>query len=480
MSAMPTLPRPLRAWRPGRATVLGGVVAAVLAAVPVAVLPVPAAPAPAGFVPGSPGVGDRLLPAAGNGGYDVGHYDLTLAYDPATRHLDGRAAITATATVGLSRFDLDLRGFDVAGVSVDGRIARWRRDGQELVVTPAAGLPAGHVFTTVVRYAGTPEVITDPDGSVEGWVSTVDGAFVVGQPQGSPGWYPANDTPGDKATFDFRVTVPAGTTVVANGVLAGAATAAGRTTFTWRERDPMAPYLATATLGRFDLTRSRLADGTPVYLAVDPAVPDTGVLARVPAMLDFYAAAFGPYPFSAAGAVVDDAPGVGYSLEAQTHPVFDRMPDEETLAHELAHTWFGDSVTPTRWPDIWLSEGFATWAQWLWSERAGGPSAHTRFATLYRVPAGDAFWGLPPADPGTAAHLFDDAVYDRGAMTLQALREKVGEQTFRAILRAWVSSHRHGGADTAAFVALAERVSGRDLGTFFDVWLYRPARPVDW
>ncbi|HEX3201249.1 MAG TPA: M1 family peptidase, partial [Actinomycetes bacterium] len=183
-----------------------------------------------GFTPGSPGLGDPFFPLAGNGGYDVAHYTLRLRYDPATRHLDGAATIRAVATQDLSRFDLDLRGFRISRLSVNGRAASFTRHGQELAVTPAKGLPAGRPFRVVVHYAGVPAVITDPDESIEGWVPTDDGAFVVNEPQGSPGWYPVNDNPQDKATYTFRVTVPRGLTVMANGVLASRTSAGGRTT----------------------------------------------------------------------------------------------------------------------------------------------------------------------------------------------------------------------------------------------------------
>jgi aminopeptidase N len=448
----------------------------------VAVLAV-AAPAGAAdrFTPGSPGLGDPFFPLAGNGGYDVAHYELRLRYDPATRHLDGSATIRAVATQDLSRFDLDLRGFRISRLSVNGRAASFTRDGQELMITPAAGLPAGRSFTVVVDYAGVPAVITDPDESIEGWVPTDDGAFVVGEPQGSPGWYPVNDNPQDKATYSFRVTVPEGLTVMANGVLVSQASSGGRSTWVWREGLPMAPYLATATLGRFDLTRYRLSDGLPVYIAIDPTLSTTSVLKKLPAIVEFYSSIYGPYPFDAVGAIVDDAKQVGYSLETQTKPVFDRPPNEATLAHELSHMWYGDSVTLRRWPDIWLHEGFATWSEWIWSEHQGRKSAHQNFKTLYNTPAQDtAFWTPPPARPGSPVNLFDGTIYDRGAMTLQALREKVGDRVFFRILRDWAAQHRYGNGTTAQFIALAERDSGIGLRQFFNVWLFQPEKPTSW
>ena len=432
------------------------------------------------FTPGSRGLGDPFFPDAGNGGYNVSNYLLDLSYEPGTNRLAGTATITATATQNLSRFDLDLRGFGISRLDVDGRSATFTRDGQELIITPRSGIRAGTSFTVVVGYSGTPSVVTDPDDSIEGWVPTDDGAFVVGEPQGSPAWYPANDNPRDKATYDFRVSVPAGLTVMANGVLLSRVTSGGRTLWVWRETDRMAPYLATATLGRFDLTISS-AGGVPSYVAVDPQLSNGNVLRKLPEIVDFYASIYGAYPFNAVGSVVDSARVVGYSLETQTKPVYDRMPDEATLAHELSHMWFGDSVTLTEWPDIWLHEGFATWSEWIWSEHKGNSSAHQIFEHEYNTPAQQTwFWTPPPGDPGSAVFMFNGTIYTRGAMTLQALREKVGDIVFFQIMRRWAADNRYGNVTTAQFIALSEQLSGRNLDNFFDVWLYDPDKPVTW
>ena len=157
------------------------------------------------------------------------------------------------------------------------------------------------------------------------------------------------------------------------------------------------------------------------------------------------------------------------------------MPDEATLAHELSHMWFGDSVTLTEWPDIWLHEGFATWSEWIWSEHSGQRSAHQAFEHYYNTPPQDfRFWTPPPGDPGTAVFLFNGTIYLRGAMTLQALREKVGEMAFFQIMRQWATENRYGNVTTAEFIALSEQLSGQDLDNFFHVWLYEPDKPVTW
>ena len=311
---------------------------------------------------------------------------------------------------------------------------------------------------------------------------TADGAFVVNEPQGSPGWYPANDTPRDKATYTIAMTVPRGLSAVGNGALVSQTAAGGRTTFTWRERFPMAPYLTTITIGKFVVTTGR-AGGIPTYVAVDPSQVrrSAPALGKLPEMVAFLQNLYGPYPFETVGAIVDNAPELGYALETQTKPVFDRAPDELTLLHELSHQWYGDAVTLRQWPDIWLHEGFATWSEWIWSEKQGNKSAAQFFKQLYSTPAKDtAFWDPPPATPGTPAFLFNGTIYYRGGMTLQALRAKIGDFAFFTLMRRFVQENRYGNVTTPQFIAMAEQISGRQLDTFFDVWLYQPAKPTSW
>jgi len=441
---------------------------------------VPAALAAGGFTAGSDGLGDPMFPLAGNGGYDVSNYSLTLDYTPSGNRLAGTAVITARATQSLSQFDLDFRMQNsITRLLVNGAPASFAyAEGQELVVTPAAGIVQGKAFTVMVDYAGQPLVVTDPDQSIEGWVPTDDGAFVVNEPQGSPGWYPVNDNPRDKATFDFRVTVPDGLTAMANGVLVSETHANGKATWVWRESDPMAPYLATTTLGRFDLTKSTTS-GIPTYVAVDPQLAKGQVLSKLPEAVQFYSSIYGPYPFNAVGAIVDSAKVVGYSLETQTKPNFPYVPDEATLVHELSHMWFGDSLTLKTWPDIWLHEGFATWSEWIWSEHEGNKSAHQWFEQLYNTPAKDtAFWGPAVADFTDPALLFNGTVYYRGGMTLQALREKIGDFAFFSLLRTWATQNRYGTVTTPQFIALAEQTSGQDLTQLFKVWIYQADKPA--
>ena len=458
-----------RRWR--------GAVAGVVAA---AALAVPASAQAGGwptFVNGSPGLGDEFFPFAGNGGYDVRHYDLDLDYDPATDRLEGRATIVATATENLRRFNLDLRGYDISSLRVNGLRAGYARTGEhELEVTPRLPLFKRRPFVVTIRYAGVPETVVDPDESIEGWIHTDDGAFVVNEPQGSPGWYPANDNPRDKATYSFAITVPEGKTALANGVLISRRTRGAKTTWRWLERYPMAPYLATATNGDFDFQVSRTDDGLPVYTAVDTPERTGAQFANIPRIIDVLSEAYGPYPFEAAGGIADNASEVGYALETQTKANYANEPSLGTVVHEISHEWFGNAVTLTEWKDIWLNEGFARFSQWLYTERTGGIPASEAFRTSYAARAPE-YWALPPADLGGPENLFTSPPYDRGAMTLQALRETIGEEDFFAVVRSWYRENRYGNVTTPQFIATAERVSGERLDEFFRLWLYAPGQP---
>jgi Peptidase family M1 domain/Peptidase M1 N-terminal domain len=676
----------------GRGT---AVVAALLCA---ALLPGAVSAAGPSFSPGAAGAGDPYYPLDGNGGYDVKHYDLDLDYQPDTDILTGIETISARATQDLSSFDLDLVGLNVRSIKVDGRRATWIRDGQELIITPRHGLPKNHAFKVVIRYDGVPEPTLDPFGGESGFVATDDGAIIAGEPHGAATWFPANDHPIDKASFSFKVSVPRGLQVVANGKLTGRHTHHGETTWSWNATEPMATYLATVNIGEFDIhayrkngirywdavdpdlldpvaaptTGSQFAlsgqadssykrllrtihipaggatvgftltrdtepewdfvfvevhtvglddwttlpdvnghtsddtgfscpfggwqaihpflahyqtdngDGTctptgtsgtwsaatgagagvedwlvnvPATTARDvelsisyasdeivqhngafvddivvstgegntsfeadsdpldgwtvPGAPATspgnandwfvgtvadappsagavanGSFAREPEIIGFLAKNFGPYPFSAAGGIVDDVDGLGFALETQTRPIYskdfftDAISGDDVVVHELAHMWYGDSLAVARWQHIWLNEGFATYAEWLWSEREGLGTAQENFDGLYNgIPDDDPFWALTIGDPGPGDE-FDFPVYARGAMTLQQLRLTVGDHDFFKILKRWAKTQKGGNVTTDQFIALAEKVSGQDLGDLFETWLFTPTKPV--
>jgi hypothetical protein len=646
----------------------------------------------ASFTPGAAGAGDPYFPTDGNGGYDTKHYLLDLKYTPATDVLDGVATIDAVATQNLSRFNLDLQGLTVHSIEVDGRRASWRRDGTELIVTPRDGIRDRDKFTVEVKYRGVPETLEDGSG----FIHTDDGSLVIGEPHVAATWFPANDHPSDKASYTFRVAVPAGLEVVANGELKGRSTKNGWTTWLWDAKEPMASYLATASVGEWEL-RSYRHRGLKIWDAFDPdlwdptgsprtgsqlaisqvgqpsfkrlmrtiAVPTTGAdlsfwikrdtefnwdfvfveahaagspnwttlpdlnghtsqytgfvcpywfglhpflehyqtdngdgtcsptgttgqwwavsgdsggayeqwkvdlgayagsnaevsityasddlvqlsgafvddivvstgvgstsfendgntfdgwavpgapagsapnpndwiagteadtpppvgtvvdasFARQGEILDFEASIFGDYPFSAAGGTVDDLSSIGFALENQTRPIYakafftDTFSGDSVLVHELAHQWFGDSLTVKTWRNIWLNEGFATYAEWLWSEHDGLATTQEIFDNFYfGIPPDDPFWQVIIGDPGPDL-LFDISVYWRGGMTLHQLRLAVGDRDFFKIIRKWAQSREGDNVTTKEFIRLAEQISHEDLDELFDVWLFTPGRP---
>jgi aminopeptidase N len=440
---------------------------------------------------GAPGLGDPYFPSLGNGGYDVDNYVLDFKYDRRTNRLAAVTSIAAQALTGLERFNLDLKGMRVRSVAVDGRRAAFSRAGSELRITPPAPLAAGQVFTVVVRYRGRPRTTlgTVVFGSPYGFVHTRDGQFVAAEPDAASTWFPCNDHPADKATFLFRITVPKGFRAVANGRLVGWQKDGRRTMYMWHESSPMATYLATVDTGRWKIRRGRTKGGVPVFVAVDPAIVRRRRHAgrffkRTTARaVDFESRFFGPYPFASTGAIVDDArfrgERLGFSLETQSRPIYSGLVDSATIAHEIAHQWFGNSVSVSRWSDIWLNEGFASFAEYLWLAHRGVQSAHKSFLQDYRIPARSPFWDVVITDPKRAT-MFDSAVYARGAMTLQALREKIGDGPFFTLLRTWTAAHRHGNATTEQFEALAEETSGQELTPFFDTWIRSARKPRRW
>lgn len=436
--------------------------------------------------PGAPGVGDPYFPLDGNGGYDVSRYLLDVTYAPDTDLLTGVAQVRARATQDLSAFNLDLSGLEVRSVTVDGTPASFTRDGDELTVTPAAPVAIGAEFAAVVLYDGVPATIEDSLGTA-GFFHTSDGALVIGQPDVAATWFPANDHPLDPAAFTFRITAPEGLEVLANGLLDGATTDGGLTTTTWVADAPMAPYLAGVAIGEFDVRASE-QDGIRYWDALDPALGAAGriagaSLARQPEVLAFLQGVFGPYPFDAAGGIVDDVPELGFALENQTRPIYaqafftDAVSGDSVVVHELAHQWFGDSLPVAGWRDIWLNEGFATYAEWLWAEQEGRATVQEQFDAVTARPGDDPFWTVPIGDPGPE-RIFDEAVYVRGAMTLNALRTAVGDDAFFRILPGWAAQRAGRNVTTPEFVEFAEQVAGQQLDDLFTTWLVTPEKPA--
>lgn len=443
----------------------------------------PATTAAVEGAPGAAGVGDPYFPGLGNGGYDVRHYDLRLDWDPGEDPaLEGVVTVRATATQDLSSFNLDLAGLEATTARVDDAPASLRAEGRELIVTPASPIPEGHAFSATITYAGNPQPIEEGTELFElGWHTDGREAYVVSEPSGAATFFPVNDHPTDKATYRLEIEAPGDLTVAANGLLAGdpgPGVDPGDLVWTYEMPDPMASYLVQVAIGDYELVdagtfgdvRIRHALHRRFLEAARATVADTAT------MLDVLDDVWGPYPFDAYGVVTVDEP-LGFALETQSLTIVGSdigtagSGAEEILVHELAHQWVGDAVSPATWKDIWLNEGMATYSEWLWNERVHGEPAAVR--ARGRFPADVE---RPPGDPGSQ-ELFGATVYQRGALTLQALREAVGDDAFFRILRTWIDEHSGGVASTADFVALSERVSGQDLDALFQRWLFAPGLP---
>lgn len=446
------------------------------------------------FTPGAPGAGDPYFPDMGNGGYDAIHYDIALKYDPTSKAITATTKILATATQNLSRFNLDFLGpLQISAVNVNGRPASYARTGaQELEITPARGLLNHAPFSVEVSYAGAPQTIDDETLGVSGWVNTSDGGLMLNQPFGAATVFPVNDSPQDKATYSYALTAPEGLTSLANGNPVGTPqTKDGWTTSRWAMRQPMASELSTIAIGKFTVTDSVTPGGVRNITAIDTALDtapgqDADFHDRTATITDWLSSVYGRYPYDSTGGIIDDA-HVGYALETQGRPVYDRYgrpgrnPSDGLLAHELGHQWFGDSVTPKKWADIWLNEGFATYSEWLYAEHTGGQSVQASFDEAYATDAGDDLWTGKVADPGRD-HIFDGLVYDRGAMTVHMVRKAIGEDKFSTLLKLWPTVHRHGNASTEDFTAFVKRIAGRNnagqLDKLFTTWLYTEGKPA--
>ena len=455
---------------------------------------VPGAGAKGGPTVGSEGVGDTFFPLSGNGGYDVSNYFVATAYEPERNFIRPVSGTVITADVtqpaGLSAFDLDFRGLKIDDLEVSDTDSStvygendFERDGQELRIELDQTIPTGTEFEIALRYHGKPKELTDPDGSLEGWVKTSDGAIALGEPRGTPAWIPSNDHPTDKATFDFQFVVPKGYKVISNGELEGTQTSPGgnRRAFAWTEDQPMATYLATATIGKFK-TEEETLSGTPSYsyTAVDKKT-NPGAIDQGPEIIDFLDGSFGTYPFNETGAIVDRGAKIGYALETQTRPFYPSPPGDGLVAHELAHQWYGNQITLADWSEIWLNEGFAQWAQWWWDEEDGGENVSARVDDLCEIPDSDnGFWNPPPAEVPGPEVMFDNTVYERGGMTLQRLRELIGNTEFFQLMEDWASQDPLGAYTTEDFVAMTKSVSSvsdGQLDDFFADWLHEAGKP---
>ncbi|WP_171112947.1 MULTISPECIES: M1 family metallopeptidase [unclassified Streptomyces] len=437
------------------------------------------------------GVGDRLFPHLGNPGYDVTAYDLSFTY-PGTndKPLQAVTTIDAVTTAPLSRVNLDFARGKVSSVEVDGEPASFAAAGEDLVVTPGEQLSLGQRVRITVRHTSDPL----PSGGREGgWIRTADGLAMANQADAAHLVFPSNDHPSDKARFTFRITAPNGYTAVANGLPTDVRPAGATTTWTYRTRHPMATELAQISIGRSTVVRRTGPHALPLRDVV-PTRHRAALekwLAKTPDQIAWMESKVGRYPFETYGMLIADA-STGFELETQTLSLFERelfndpaFPEwyvDSIMVHELAHQWFGNSVSPRTWSDLWLNEGHATWYEALYAEEKSNRPLQARMRAAYGASDRWRAAGGPPAAPkapesDSRLGIFRPNVYDGAALVLYALRQEIGRPAFEDLERAFVKRHKDGTATTADFVSLASQMAGRDLSGFFQEWLYGEKTP---
>ena len=427
-----------------------------------------------GVEPAAEGLGDSLYPLLGNAGYDVTHYGIELDVDPASNTISAMTTITALATQDMSAFNLDLSGLEVHDVTIDGVAAEFSRSGSELTVRPAIALVQGEEFSVSVGYSGMPEPLDDPGvpSSTLGWHAQDGVIYTLSQPSGAMTWFPSNNHPSDKATFEFRITVPESTTAAATGILTDETTADGRTTTTWRMDDLMATYLAAVYVGDFERVEGgRLEPDGPLmrdYVPRDAPLEITEAVAVAVDAIRFLEELLGPYPFDAYGSLVLPLP-LDLALENQTLPAHGlRALSPDLIAHEAAHQWLGNSVALEDWGDIWLNEGFATYLHLMFDAEHHGTDFDARMQQLHaQLP----FFAATPPWGISIDELFGPSVYVRGAMTLHALRLHAGDETFFTILRAHYDRSAGGTTNTDEFLGIVNEFAGSDAVDLVESWL---------
>lgn len=426
-------------------------------------------------------VEDSLYPDVGDPGVDALHYDLTLDWDPATSVLTGAEVLTFRAAETAEEFRLDLDApLEVGDVTLDGEPVEVDHDGKDLVVH--APVEEDGRYELALSYAGTPVPADAPttrsDFDTIGWTITDSGeTWTMQEPYGAYTWYAVNDQPSDKALYDFTVTVPAPWTGVANGELVSRTEEGGVTETRWHLAEPAASYLVTLATGEFTMTEDASASGVPLTYwtpADEPRYVDA--LREAAPGLDWLEDLLGPYPFDTLGIVVVDSES---GMETQTMITLgdtDYSTSPEVLVHEMAHHWYGDQVTPRDWRDVWMNEGMAMYLQGVWAAEDQGidvTEVMDYWADLekeYRAASG------PPGafDP---AEFGESNVYYGPALMWQELRERIGDDAFWDVVRAWPAERDNANADREDYLAWIEDRTGEELTDLFDAWLLGETTP---
>lgn len=423
---------------------------------------------------GGDGVGDPYYPRMGGGGYDAQRYAIDVTWEDTQDLLMGTTTITARATEDLGTVHFDL-ALTVDEVTQGTKVTEFAQDGQDISVKLADPVSAGEEFQLTVRYAGNPGQVDE-----DGFYNTDGEVVVADEPSSAPLWFPSNDHPSDPAQMDVTLRVRQGKQAISVGRLESQRTEGNWDVWHWVSSQPMATYLNFFAIGDYTIEQGE-ANGRPYVYAVSEKLPDPKTametLRTTPDVVAELEQLYGPYPFSEIGGVVPNTDFPFGALENQTRPVYRAgsllAEPRQLLVHETAHMWFGNNVTLREWNDIFINEAFATHAEWLADEQAGDGPANAYLDAYYdRFP--EQAWQVRLSDPGTE-DLFHQAVYLRGGMTLQALRNVLGDDTFLSLVRDW--AQRPGARSLEDFRAFAQERSQTDLTAFFTAWVDSPTKP---
>lgn len=417
-------------------------------------------------------------------GFDVQIYDLTLSINQAAHQISGNVLATVLAEENLTSIPYNLVGLNVSQVYVNGSPASYTHTGG--IITINLNIPAGQTFTTQVFYSGTPQLSGAPYNV--GMILSGNTVFTISDPDAARYWWPCYDHPWDKAIVHLRVTLRSDWKVAANGIRdAITDNGDGSSTTFWTGQNPMTTYLACVTCGPY-VEINQTAGNVPIQNFVMQNQYNNALLdlANLPDMINYFSQVFGPYPFEKYGNTVVSMSTYG-AMEHQTittlgnYIINGNGTYELTIAHELAHQWFGNAVSFLTFKDVWLSEGFATYSEHLWTDKTLGwqaacnyvDSSYHQYYLNWVASAG------PQViyDPAFNAY-FSPPSYEKAASVLHMLRLKIGNDSFFQLLQNWFSTYSGGNAVTAEFQAMAEQICGQDLTQFFNQWIFSPGIPA--
>ncbi|GLW28964.1 M1 family metallopeptidase [Actinoplanes regularis] len=430
-------------------------------------------------------VADKLYPEHGNAGLDVLQYDLKLDWKPTEKLLTGRATLRVRPTVAASEIKLDFANLSVDTVTVDEKSATGTLAKEKLTIP--ATLVADQPVTVVVEYHGTPKQVSYPShrrDAKEGVglrPTKTGGLWTMQEPWGAMTWYPANELISDKAMYDIAVTVPKGWAAAASGTPGPVE----GNTYRYTSAVPTAAYLTTLAVDKYRQVTQTGPHGLKLSYWVLPKTDDKllPVLKKSPALISWLESNLGPYPFETAGALVN---GSVSAMETQQMLSLGRPTGkwtkteqeffEETLVHEYAHQWFGDTVTPTGWTDLWLNEGFAQYMQYLYEQKLYKFSDADLERFIRKRDAELRKSVGPPGKP-KAANFAESNVYVCGAGMLKELNDALGDKKFFALMKAWVAEHKDTNQDRAAFIAFVKEKTGKDYSKLINAWLDSKSTP---